>query len=100
MSIQKSTVFFAAINQDIFNIGDGDVIKWNAAVINPGGNYDMTTGAYTGTCRLGQCKAQPLNFQRVSFLVSFFFSAATHSMCVELHSLQSAIRKYTGQSQH
>ncbi len=58
MNIQRDTVFFAAINQDI-NIVDEDVIKWNTAVINPGGNYDTTTGAYTGTCQLGQCKAQP-----------------------------------------
>ncbi len=40
-------MFFATFNIDYFPISDDEVIAWNTAVINPGGNYDTLTGAYT-----------------------------------------------------
>ena len=46
-SASADTVFFAAINQHDFPISDKEVIAWNTAVINPGGCYDIVTGAYT-----------------------------------------------------
>ena len=47
ISVSADTVFFAAINQYEFSVSDETVIVWNTAVINPGGNYDTVTGAYT-----------------------------------------------------
>ncbi len=47
-SASADSVFFAAFNVETFPISsDEEVIAWNTAVINPGGNYDTLTGAYT-----------------------------------------------------
>ena len=58
MNKQRDTVFFAAINQQSLPIADEEVIIWNTAVVNPGGNYDNLTGAYTGKAGPDQIRLQ------------------------------------------
>ena len=41
------TLFFATISENDIPGVDGEVIVWDSAPINPGGNYDTATGAYT-----------------------------------------------------